>query len=604
MNESNVFFLTLSTVIGSTLRVSTPLLFAALGGILSERAGVINIALEGLMLVGAFAGASVAFYTHSPVLGALAAMGAGIVLAAFYALFVVKLKADQIVAGTAINLLAAGITPFLCKILFESGTATPTLPIADRFQSAPIWIVWGLVAVVFLWMRFTASGLWLQFAGEHPEALSTAGIRVSRVRWLAVLASGALAGLGGATLSIFLSSSFSRNMTAGRGFMALAAMIFGKWRPLPTAAACLFFGLADALQIRLQGVVLFGTEPVPVQFIQILPYVVTVLVLAGFVGKSRAPQSLGIPLSVLLATSGLTLLSGCSRSGDFAARLNQEFEAFKIVFEGGRSPLAKNSPIPTGSSASAGAVSTEAQRSAENSELLRELYRVVFLRDPSDKSMFGSYVDSLNQGASLEGLFNGFTHSGEYRSLELDPATQARAEVAGSVPKVVQVFGEELAQLESNLPEPTSFREKDSLPLAEIEMPKGVFDTPSEISFPAPGTSPGTTPSAKAQVSAARYEKLFAKASVFTLKRVLSDEALQVISAKAKKPGQLADWYAQWVVRTNSLGVDFGLPLRNRSDLKFHHDWALKSSQDRLTWEVLNRLQRLLNAAIDSRRSS
>ena len=135
----------------------------------------------------------------------------------------------------------------------------------------------------------------MNFAGEHPEALDAAGIRVNRVRWLAVLASGALAGMGGASLSIFLSSSFSRDMTAGRGFMALAALIFGKWKPVPAALACLLFGFAEAVQIRLAGCDLWGSEPIPVQFIQILPYLVTILVLAGFVGHSRAPKALGTP---------------------------------------------------------------------------------------------------------------------------------------------------------------------------------------------------------------------------------------------------------------------------------------------------------------------
>jgi simple sugar transport system permease protein len=218
-------------------------------------------------------------------------------LAAFYALFVIELKSDQIVAGTAINLFAAGVTPFLCKVLYDSSTSTPGLDLALRFQSAPSWVAWILVLVSWIWMRYTPSGLWVRFAGEHPEALDSAGIHVKRVRWSAVLLSGCLAGLGGASLSIFLASSFSRNMTAGRGFMALAALIFGKWKPIPTAIACLLFGFSDALQIRLQGVVLWGTDPVPVQFIQILPYLVTVLVLAGVVGQSRAPRALGLPFA-------------------------------------------------------------------------------------------------------------------------------------------------------------------------------------------------------------------------------------------------------------------------------------------------------------------
>jgi simple sugar transport system permease protein len=142
-------------------------------------------------------------------------------------------------------------------------------------------------------MQKTPFGLWLSFAGENPEALDAAGVRVNRIRWLAVLLSGAMAGLGGATLSILLSSSFARNMTAGRGFMALAALIFGKWKPVQTALACLLFGFTEAAQLRLQGLTLWGGKPVPVQFIQILPYVITILVLAGFVGRSRPPKALG-----------------------------------------------------------------------------------------------------------------------------------------------------------------------------------------------------------------------------------------------------------------------------------------------------------------------
>jgi simple sugar transport system permease protein len=279
----------------STVRVSTPLLFAALGGWVSERSGVINIALEGLMLIGAFGAASCAHATGSPWLGALGGMGCGLALAAVYGFSVISLRANQIVAGTAINMLAAGATPFLCNLLYDSTSGTPSLPLAARFHLAPVGFAWGAVILGSLWASRTPSGLWVRFAGENPEALAAAGIHVNRVRWAAVLASGALAGLGGASLSIFLSSSFSRDMTAGRGFMALAALIFGKWSPVPVALACLLFGLADALQIRLQGVVLWGAAPVPVQFIQILPYVVTVLVLAGFVGRSRAPRALGIP---------------------------------------------------------------------------------------------------------------------------------------------------------------------------------------------------------------------------------------------------------------------------------------------------------------------
>jgi general nucleoside transport system permease protein len=285
----------IAQLLASTLRVSTPLIFAALGGMFSERAGVINIALEGLMLIGAWAAAVGTLMTHSPWLGSGLGMLAGVLLAAIYGLFVIRFRANQIVAGMAINMFAFGLMPFLCKILYDVTGSTPAIPFADRFQSAPAYFVWLFVALAFVTMKYTPAGLWVSFAGEHPEALDAAGVRVNRVRWAAVLVSGALAGLGGATLSIFLSSSFSRSMTAGRGFMALAALIFGKWHPMRAAVACLLFGFAEAVQIRLQGVVLWGTQPIPVQFIQILPYVVTILVLAGFVGRSRAPKALGTP---------------------------------------------------------------------------------------------------------------------------------------------------------------------------------------------------------------------------------------------------------------------------------------------------------------------
>jgi len=282
-------------LLASTLRVSTPLLFAAQGGLVSERAGVINIALEGLMLVGALGGAVGALMTHSPWLGSLLGIAAGIALAAVYGLCVITLRANQIVAGTAINMLAMGLTPFVCKIVYDVTGSTPAIPIDERFLAAPFYLSWATVGLVWFCFKYTPAGLWAGFAGEHPEALQAAGIRVNRVRWMAVLLSGALAAMGGVSLSVFLSSSFSRNMAAGRGFMALAALIFGKWKPIPAALACLLFGFTEAVQIRLQGVSLWGHGPIPVQFIQILPYLVTMLVLAGFVGRSRAPKALGVP---------------------------------------------------------------------------------------------------------------------------------------------------------------------------------------------------------------------------------------------------------------------------------------------------------------------
>lgn len=284
--------LILSSLAMATFRMATPLLFAAYGGLLSERSGIVNVALEGFMLVGAFAGAVTAHYIGSPWWGLLAALSTGGIFAAAYAFFVIELKANQIVTGTALNLLAMGSAPFVNKILFNSTGSSPSLALEQRFTLEPLLLALALVVGMSFWFYKTYSGLWVQFAGEHPEALATSGISVRKVRWWAVVSSGVLAGMGGASLSLWLASSYSPLMTGGRGFMALAALIFGKWKPLPTFFACLFFGLADALQIRLQGVQL-GGYTIPVQFIQILPYALTIIALAGLFGRSQAPKALG-----------------------------------------------------------------------------------------------------------------------------------------------------------------------------------------------------------------------------------------------------------------------------------------------------------------------
>lgn len=273
----------------ATIRMSTPLIFGALGALLSERSGVLNICVEGLLLIGAFFGAAAALQFHSEWWGFFFAGVAGAVLAAFYTLFVLHAHANQVVAGMAINLIASGITPFLAKLWYESSLGTPALGYDDRF----FWFPSIAAAVIFFalnaWYHHTPSGLWLRFAGEHPQALATAGVSVQKVRWSAVIGSGMLSGWGGAALSLQLSSSFVAEMTAGRGYVALAALILGKWHPVGTVLACLFFGLTDALQIRWHG----EEMGIPVQIVQMMPYVVTLVVLAVWVGHSRGPLALG-----------------------------------------------------------------------------------------------------------------------------------------------------------------------------------------------------------------------------------------------------------------------------------------------------------------------
>lgn len=275
-----------------TLRTATPLLFTGFGGLISERSGVVNICLEGFMLIGAFAGAAVGVAFHSAWLGWIAAILITALAGLIYGFFVIDLKADQIVTGTAINLFVAGLIPLISKALYNSTGSTPAMNIEDRFSFEPILMALILTAVLVYWFYQTYSGLWVRFAGEHPQALLSSGISSRKVRYMSVMMSGALAGMGGASLSLFLSSSYSPMMSGGRGFMALAAMIFGKWKPLPTFFACLFFGFAETFQIRLQGLQVAGFA-IPVQFIQILPYLLTIVAVSGWVGKSQAPKYLG-----------------------------------------------------------------------------------------------------------------------------------------------------------------------------------------------------------------------------------------------------------------------------------------------------------------------
>jgi simple sugar transport system permease protein len=202
----------------------------------------------------------------------------------------IRYKADQVVSGTALNILFLGVPALLSGALFQSTGATPQLPQHQLMPLAPIVLAFALVPVTWYVLNRTPFGLRLRAVGENPEAADTAGIDVARVRYAGVLLSGSLAAIGGAYLSIGQSSLFARNMSAGRGFIALAALIFGKWRPVQTMLACLLFGFAEALSIQMQGV-----SQIPVQFIQIIPYVLTIVVLAGFIGQSRAPRALGIP---------------------------------------------------------------------------------------------------------------------------------------------------------------------------------------------------------------------------------------------------------------------------------------------------------------------
>jgi len=286
----------------SSIRLATPLIFAALGGMFSERAGVINIALEGLMLTGAFTAAVATYELSNPYLGFLCGVAAGAFVALIFAIAVIKFEADQVVAGFAVSLLMLGLPAVISSRLYDSAGSTQQIAkeflLPDFYNRVSIASILALLLVPVCWyvLYKTPFGLRIRAAGENPEAADAAGVNVLRLRYIAVIMSGVLAAAGGAYLSIGQSSLFTRGMTAGRGYIALAALILAKWKPIPVLFACLFFGFTEALAIQMQGVIKMPSgEDVPVQFIQMIPYVLTIIVLAGFIGLSRAPKSLGIP---------------------------------------------------------------------------------------------------------------------------------------------------------------------------------------------------------------------------------------------------------------------------------------------------------------------
>jgi simple sugar transport system permease protein len=306
----------LGTVLASTLRVATPLLLCALAGLLSERAGVIDIGLEGKMLFAAFAAGAAGAAWGSAALALAAACMVTVALSALHGLACVSHRGDQVVSGVAINLIAAGLTMVLGIAWFGQGGQTP--PVGEGARLQPLWPAAGaalgpvfgdgllghgvLVYAAFAavpavwWLLFrTRFGLRVRAVGENAQMVDAAGVSVQRLRHGALVLNGLLCGLAGSYLVLAQNASFVPQMTAGRGFMALAAMIFGKWHPVGALWACLLFGFLDALAIRLQGVALPGIGEVPVALIQALPYLLTLVLLAGFIGRAVAPAELGRP---------------------------------------------------------------------------------------------------------------------------------------------------------------------------------------------------------------------------------------------------------------------------------------------------------------------
>ncbi len=303
MNEFlQIFTLAL---LGTTIRISIPYILAALGATVSELGGVVNIGLEGLILIGAFCSVLGNHLTGNPWLGVLCAVAGGMLFAELHAVVCIKFRANQIISGLALNIMAVGVTKFFLKYFFHSSSNSGRIsglprwdipflsgvPVLGDIVSNPlILITLLLIFAVFYTVYKTPFGLRLRAVGENPEAADTLGVNVYKMRYAGVLISGALAALGGVWLA-YDQHQFTDGMSGGRGYIALTAMIFGKWNPLLAALASLFFGFAEAIQIQLQTI---GVD-LPVQFIQMIPYVLTIVVLAGSFSKSTAPSADGVP---------------------------------------------------------------------------------------------------------------------------------------------------------------------------------------------------------------------------------------------------------------------------------------------------------------------
>ena len=315
-------FLQFILTLDSTIRLSVVLLLACLAGLFSERSGIVDIGLEGKMLIAAFVAAAVAYETGNAWVGVLAGCAASVVFSMIHATACIIFRGDQIISGVALNFLASGLTVVIGHAIYQKGGQTPmlagnarfteiTLPFADALADVPVfgpiyselisghkplvYLAFAIVPLVWWVLYRTRFGLRLRAVGENPASVDTAGISVIKMRFQALMITGVLCGIAGAYLSTAQAAGFGKEMTAGRGYIALAALIFSNWRPIHAMGACLLFGALEAISNLYPNIDVFGLFTIPVQFTQALPYILTVVILAGFIGKAIPPKSVGAP---------------------------------------------------------------------------------------------------------------------------------------------------------------------------------------------------------------------------------------------------------------------------------------------------------------------
>ncbi len=561
----------------AAFRMATPLVFASLGGYFSERSGVINIALEGLMLMGAFVSGAVAASTHSPFIGLIAGIGIGVFLAAVYAFMVIEMQADQIIAGIAVNLFALGMPPVICKAIYDVSGGTPMLQASEKMPS--LWggslFVWGIfptLLIVHLMHSRTRFGQHVRFSGEHPHALISQGISVKKIRWTSVLLSGAFCGIAGAYLSIDHGSGFTRSMTAGRGFIALAALIIGRWTPIGAFLASLVFGLIETSQILLQGMQLPNGMTVPVQWIQMVPYIATLIILAGLFGKkwgiSRPPKNLGAALSLVLLSS--IALTGCNWKEKTKPVLEKIFPSLFETDEGKTDRTNADDYIAPPNNVR-----------KLNADFIKELFKDTLTREPSSEEAT-RLMTVLDQGAHFEGIYNGIIYSIDYKVKE-----KGRASVAA-----IKIYAEILTRLKQEQEIETASKKNSEinmdqeLPKTEILKP-GSTDTAKVLTF--------TKEETAKKIEEFKQETVFNELSFCALKRILGEEMLKTIDLKKAYKEKLATFFGKNVIFLNQYGADFGIAQRNKNDETYHYRWALYSEEDRIKWEMLHRIHVIFN---------